>query len=283
MKKSFIALLVFAGLSLGTVYSQGTPAGDRVGDVQSTTVKDLNPQPPAAPLDAVLLFDNGPLVTQYGVGFGGMDVSELQTLISMNYYGWTAQPTLYWVADDFTVPDGGWHISGFESFAYQTNSTTASTITHLYIKIYDGPPYAGGNLIFGDGTTNHLTSTGFSGIYRPRDIDLQNNLRPLMLTYAAMDLYLDPGTYWISWALEGTLASGPFVPEITIAGETLTGNAVQYNVSTDSWASLIDVDPQGLPFRLYGDPVALPVSGWALVLGIGLILVIAVARFRKVV
>ena len=79
----------------------------------------------------------------------------------MGTYGFGAQLSAgNRVADDFTVTDAaGWAIDTITFFAYQTVSGTTSTITSLNLQIWDGPPNAGGTVIWGDTTTNILTST----------------------------------------------------------------------------------------------------------------------------
>jgi hypothetical protein len=66
--------------------------------------------------------------------------------------------------------------------------------------------------------------------------------------------HLPPGTYWIDWQMDGTLASGPFVPPVTILGQTTTGNARQW-LNGGDWNPVHDTGtgtPQGLPFILRG-------------------------------
>jgi hypothetical protein len=64
---------------------------------------------------------------------------------------------------------------------------------------------------------------------------------------------LNPGVYWVEVQLDGTLASGPWCPPITINGETTTGNALQ-NVA-GIWGPFEDsgiLTPQGMPFLIEG-------------------------------
>ena len=50
------------------------------------------------------------------------------------------------VADDFTVPSGEtWNISTASFYAYQTGSTTTSTMTSVNVRIWDGPPGVAGS------------------------------------------------------------------------------------------------------------------------------------------
>ena len=90
---------------------------------------------------AAVLYDNGPLVTHPGGGAGGADASALQTALGMTTYGFGHQVTANnRVADDFTVPAGGWSIDDIVFFAYQTGSGQTSTITSVNYRIWDGVP-----------------------------------------------------------------------------------------------------------------------------------------------
>jgi len=201
----------------------------------------------------VVLYDNGPLVTHPGGGAGGADASALQTALGMNTYGAGAQQSAgNRVAEDVVVP-GQWYVDTITFFAYQTGSGTTSTITGLNLQIWDGPPNAGGTVIWGNTTTNIMASTAFSNIYRVLDTALTNADRPIMAVVGTVGTMLPAGTYWLDWQFNGTLSSGPWQPPISILGQTTTGNAMQY--TSTGWANLTDtgtLTPQGLPFIIDG-------------------------------
>ncbi len=252
------AALVLVGLALVAV-----PA---LADNSREIVNPAEPyvsNPASAPGEwrkpLVVLYDNGPLVNSPGTGAGGADESQLQTALGMNSLGAGHQFSLgYWVADDFTVPAGGWQVDTITFFAYQTNSTTTSTITGVYVQIFNGDPSAGGTVVWGDTTTNRMASTGWSNIYRVTDTTSGATNRPVMASVATIGTTLTPGTYWVAWSTDGSLTSGPWAPPVTITGQTTTGNAVQL---TTAWAALTDTGtatPQGLPFVI--DGTAVPVE-----------------------
>jgi hypothetical protein len=285
MKKIIVSVFL-AVFALGGFAQQGAYDNYMPGDNQGFVPLE-QPALPKAPSDLpgpgfTLLYDNGPLVTNPGAGPGGSDLSVLQTNLLMSTFGFGHQIlNNYWVADDFTVPAGGWNIAGFGFYAYQTGSTTTSTINDVRFVIYDGDPFIGANIIYGDNVTNRLSSTAFTNIYRVLDNDLQNTMRPIMHQHCLFDLYLAPGTYWVAWQTGGTLGSGPWLPPVSILGQTTTGNGLQF---TTAWGGLIDTGTntqQAAPFQIYGKEATVPVSNWALVLGIGLILTFAVIRFRR--
>ncbi len=289
MKKILcLTTVILLSLSIASVYGQGNQAADISDGTPGIMVKDMNPSLPIGPSDAVILYDNGPVVTATGVGYNGDDVSQLQAIsLGMTSFGWNINRALpYWIGDDFTVTDpGGWDVTGFSSLGYQTNSGTTSTFTGLYLIIFDGPPWGGGNIVFGDQVTNWLTSTGYTGIYRVLDNNYTANNRPLMENYAAISVHLAPGNYWAIWSYDGSSSySGPWIPPVTILGQSTTGNGIQSDINNPgSWVSVVDVGPQGFPFKIYGDLPPVPLSGWAIAIGIGLIAAVAIIRYRKLI
>jgi hypothetical protein len=195
-------------------------------------------------------YDNGGLVNSPGTGVGGADESILEAGLTL-YGSNVSQSAGYSLADDFVVPPGGgWPVSKFTFFAYQTGSSTTSTFTGLFVRIWDGPPNAGGSVIWGDLTTNIMTATSWSNIYRNNNGPGGSTDRPIMKLEANISgLTLSPGTYWIEYQTTGTAASGPWGPPITISGLQTTGNAIQWQGS--SWAAMVSgVYNQGIPFLI---------------------------------
>ena len=216
-----------------------------------------------------ILYDNGPLVTHPGGGFGGADASALQGALTMTIFGFGHQITANnRVADDFTVPAGGWDISQITFFAYQTGSTTTSTFTDVRLQIWDGPPGVGPSaVVFGDLVTNRLASSTFSNIYRVTDTTLLTNNRPIMANTVTIGTTLAPGTYWLDWFAAGSLASGPWAPPVTVLGSTGTGNAMQ-SLAAAPFVPIVDVGPQDLPFIIEGTPSGGPAITLAKTVGL---------------
>ncbi len=210
-----------------------------------------------------LLIDNGPFVTNPGGGPGGSDVSLLES--PNTSYGSNCNLTLsYYVADDFTATSA-WTVDSLVFYGYQTGSTTASTFTGLYVQIWNGDPsLATSSVVWGDLTTNILTSTYWSGCYR--SLDLVNTDRPIMCNVAATPgLVLPAGDYWIEWTCTGSLSSGPWAHPISILGQIVTGNAKQWTGA--AWADIIDSGSggaKGLPFLIYGTGGSLPTNDMAM-------------------
>jgi hypothetical protein len=238
------------------------PAADLVsaGDVTAQS------SPPAASgpvyqMPEDVLYDNGPLVTHPGGGSGGADASALQTALSMTGYGANAGLAYgYRIADDFAITDpNGWQVDQITFFSYQTGSGTGCTLNAVNYQIWNGPPNdAGSSVVFGDTTTNRMLSCAFSNIYRVLDTNLTNTDRPIMAAVASAGVVLPPGTYWVDYQIGGTLASGPWVPPISILGQTTTGNALQWVESSSIWQAVLDggtLTPQGEEFIVEGTVV----------------------------
>jgi hypothetical protein len=221
---------------------------------------------------AALLYNNGPLITHPGQGFGGANASALASSPPppMTTLGFGMQTVVgNRVADDFTVPAGqNWLVSVLKFYGYQTGSSTTSTFTGLNAEIWNGRPGdAGATVVWGNFTDNLLTSSAFTGSYRVTDTTLTVNNRPIMELQANVSLTLPSGDYWLEWSAAGSLGSGPWVPPITIVGQTVTGNARQYTNNV-AWRDALDdgtSTQQGLPFMLEGDVESVPEPGqWAM-------------------
>jgi hypothetical protein len=180
-----------------------------------------------------VLYNNGPIVTNVGGGFGGADLSALQTALGLNTLGGNGNHNVspgnyFYFADDFTAT-ATWTISAMKFYGYQTGSTTTSTFTGVYVQIWNGDPSLPASaVVFGDLTTNRIISTTWTNAYRASDAAPTGNTRPVMEVLADMTgCILPAGTYWVQMGLTGSLASGPWCPPISILGTTVTGNAQQ--------------------------------------------------------
>jgi len=236
----------------------------------------------------VELYNNGPLVNSPGTGAGGDDESVLQsntlghTLIGYGHQVINDNR----VADDFSVTGNGWEIESIDFFAYQTNET-ASTITAINLQIWDGVPgEPGSNVVFGDTVTNIMTSTAYSGIQRVTETTLGATNRQVAVSNVAVGITLSPGTYWLDWQADGSGASGPWAPPITINGQLTTGNALQ-SLAGAAFVPLVDTgtsSQQGLPFVIYGqtaEPTVVPSLNFYGLIVLGMMSLIFTRRFIK--
>ncbi|MBN2560644.1 MAG: hypothetical protein JXQ75_06915 [Phycisphaerae bacterium] len=186
-----------------------------------------------------VLWDNGPMITHPGTGYGGADVSEVPGAVGGCTYGYGHQLSAgNRVADDFTLERAA-HIETITFYAYQSYAPgTTSTITAVNLQIWDGPPNARGTVIWGDQTTNLLINTEWSGIYRVDAGEFLNTDRAIMANTVAVDVHLHPGTYWLDWQSDGSASySGPWANPVQVRDTAGSGNALQW---MGSWAPATD-------------------------------------------
>ena len=190
--------------------------------------------------DQLSLYVSGPWVTHFGTGVQGADESWVQTNLLMSIYGFGNQVLDgNRLADSFTVPAGQtWNIEGINFFGYQTGSSTTSTIMSVNVRIWQGTPGAGGTVVWGNTSTNRLSSSWWTNTYRVLDTETgMVSDRPVMQIATSFFVSLGPGTYWVDWQVDGDPAfSGPWANPITRLGQTTSGNALQ---SLDGGASTV--------------------------------------------
>lgn len=212
----------------------------------------------ASAANGQILYDNGPIANSFGTGAGGADESMLYTTtFGMGTIGFGHQAVSFnRVADDFVNSNCLWQIDSIVFFGYQTNSTTTSTFTGVNFRIWDSIPDApGSSVVFGDTTTNRMTRTVWSGVYRITETTHGNTARPIMRNVCATPgLTLPAGTFWLDWSSSGSLASGPWAQPRVPLNTAITGNGRQRIGSV--WNNLVDggtnTPAQGLPFIIYG-------------------------------
>lgn len=291
MKKASIILsiLLLASLAMAQDKPRNGGGSSNATGVRAETIQNAPPvtrpsqgAPAGNFAGGVVLWDNGSLVNSPGTGSGGADESLLQdTSLGMQTFGFAhATSGSFRVADDFTVPAGGWNISDITFFAYQTGSTTTSTMTTLHLQIWNGVPGdVGSSVVWGDLTTNRLAQTTWSGIYRGQESLPGATNRPIMANVVNVNTTLAPGTYWLDWRTGGSLGSGPWAPPVTIDGQTATGNARQFDGTT--WSALTDVGAQGLPFIIEAAITVPTLGDYALYSLLGLIVLAGLYYTRK--
>jgi hypothetical protein len=212
------------------------------------------------PCSGGLLHDNGPIITHPGAGSGGADVSALDNTATFhtphNIFGFGAQaPPLAnnALADDFTVC-GTWTVTHLELFGYATGVAPPSA-TLVYAQIWNGDPRAGGSVIWGDLTTNLVTSapTGVFNCYRTLigTLGVSNRAVQAIRVQLPSPLTLPPGVYWLEFQFSGV----SFCPPVTENEMNDTGNAIQRVGQT--WALLNNaIAPNtagvAVPFRIHG-------------------------------
>jgi hypothetical protein len=215
----------------------------------NSTTATVNAEPSPSQVGGLPVLTGTPSVrTDSGVAFNGADASFV--LGGTTGFGAVGATT---VAEDFTVPAGGWNPASVTFYGYQTGtfaSPPVSTLTGVTtLRLYNGVPGAGGTII-GTASTTTILSNAWSGVYRVSS-NTTDTTRPIMAITVQWPFgQLAAGTYWIEWALSGSLASGPFVPHNTT---TAGAPARQFNTTTSTFGDLADgATPVSLPFVING-------------------------------
>lgn len=195
---------------------------------------------------AATLYSNGPVVDGSGLS---ILVSGVDSTLGA---GSNATATL---SDNFSVGAGGWNVESLDFFGYQTGAA-GFTFTGVTWSLRAGTDVNTASIVASG--TSAVTNGGLVG-YRVTTTTLTNTQRPIFRISADIpDVMLSPGNYFVTWALAGSLASGPFVPPVL--GSLGTGNATQ-SLSGGSFVALADglsLSPFDVPFTVLGSVVPEP-------------------------
>ena len=203
------------------------------------------------------------------VGYGGAPACG--TAPHMEYNGWNNDRSKYeWVADAFTVPtDSTWVFDTVIIYQYKYNTSPSYQFLNCNMQIFDGTPGLGGSVIWGDTSTNLISSTGFTGIYKVDtltsvDGGLLGNKRPIMY----LKLHLSPaprltaGTYWLSWAAAGPGTNNADVPDKVLPGRVNPSGQMARGEYNGTWQYLSDSgNTIGFDKILIGSAAAISVLG----------------------
>ena len=211
---------------------------------------------------AIELYDNGPFVTETGVGFDGADISRAETTVitfSMSNVTNTSGLPSH-VLDDFTIPVGAaWRVLRLRIFGTQTQASGTESLESNFqggfVKIYSADPRidGGAGAIGGDFTTNRLVASSFSNAYRvSRTGAASDHSRPIF----KLDIdttFLPPlqaGQYWVEYTTLGDPARAG-IPSTFPVTPLPTPNGSQYFNGQYFTApnQLLEA-----PFRLVGIP-----------------------------
>ncbi len=175
------------------------------------------------------------------IGFGGAPASCVYN--GGYYWGYyDGYSTGWWLADSFTVPSSAtWVFDTVIIYNIQQGSTTTSPFTAAHLQIYQGVPGAGGTVIWGNATSNVLSSSGFTGIYRVDTFastgGLTGNQRPIMFLklYLASPPHLSAGTYWLSWSVEASGSGFIYCPPKVLPGRINPAGQHARQDSSGTW------------------------------------------------
>lgn len=265
------------------------------------------------PAHGALLHSNGPIVTNPTGGTGsiaGLPISNADVFnvpgstfnFSTTGVGATVLANTA-VAENFTVPAGGWDLDSLTVYAFQT-SQTAPSVTHVHVNLWTAAPYSAGSpgappvlplpvlaadlvLPAGPGTfvAHRQSATSTSTV------------RPVFAYSVPLDALpalgvLAPGEYWIQWSFVGATSPSqnvftPLVsPRTSVTGHnarllnSIDGSANGPRVWFEGREGFVDGVTEGrayeLPFELNGSAVPAPGAVAVTLLGAGL-----VARRRR--
>lgn len=207
----------------------------------------------AVSAQAVVLHDNGGIVTAPGGAADGSALSAVQAALGLSITGHAAVVAHdLRVAEDFIVPAGGWRVSQFEFDAFQQGATPSlSPFDRVHVRVWNGVPDAiGSSIVFGDLATNRLARVAFANTYRVTGVGVDMERAVFSISAGVGTLVLAPGTYWLEWQIGAPRDGGPYVPPLSAAGTDVAGNALQF---AGEWRSVRDgASAQGLPFRVIG-------------------------------
>jgi hypothetical protein len=214
---------------------------------------------------AIDLYNNGGLITNPGAGLGGANVSQCPATYNTAGYASVANGFTSKVADNFTVPAGGWTVDSIVSYGYMTstypNPPVASPLTGVTVEIWNGEPGAGGAVIH---TSNAIMSNSWTGIYRVFNTQLTNAQRPVFQVEASFpSIALAAGNYWVSYGFTGLSPTGgttgftPMVSGVDGLGNPTVVPGNGKNFFTGAWTNTMGGAPiQGneWPFIVRGVP-----------------------------
>ena len=187
------------------------------------------------------------------------------------------------LADDFSVFESRWNVTGASLFMYQTDATGVSINGGLF-EIRSNNNGEVGKVV----STGKFRSAENTDIYRIfRNMPFES--RRIQKINVDFNADLDPGQYFLVWAATGqTYQPGPWNPYLTKVGaQTVIGaNAMQSTNGGQSWYKIQDgLKNQSLPFMFYGSQTwnnhgkIAPEPTSLAILSLGLILI---RRRRKV-
>jgi subtilisin-like proprotein convertase family protein len=173
----------------------------------------------------------------------GFTWSEVQTGNANAGFGANIAASLT-LADDFTVNVATWTVTKMTFYGYSTGySGATSPFNDLRLQIFNTDPSVGTPTpIFGNLTTNRLTSSSSAGMYRIFPATT-GTTRQIWKLEASINVVLPPGTYWVEWQSGVTTGlTSNFSPSSTVVGTTTQpgNNAKQHDLTTNTWSAVAD-------------------------------------------
>lgn len=224
------------------------------------------------------IYQNGFLSTG-GVSSSGVPApagttwSEGQADITSNTSNWAVgignfynNTQSHWVGDDFTIPSGQtWTISKIAVYGMAWN-VISNPFDGLHLQIWNGKPgLPASSIIYGDGTTNFLTTVidsllfGIRNSLIPAPGTVPNLESKFWKLIANVNKQLPSGTYWLVWQTHISSGFSAFTPYVNMKNTRShpSWNAVISTIP-NIWGPLTDPGnpssspdlPQDLPFEI---------------------------------
>src|SRR5690606_7225198 len=135
------------------------------------------------------LYSNGPFITHPGQGAGGADASVIPQGVTSFGYSCNLLAPDHRLADNFTVPAGGWTISSIVFYGFQSGAPTSPPTIHTArLRIWHGRPGdPNATILFGNLTDNRLLSAAWADAYRVRSTEMASTQRAIYRVEAAVN------------------------------------------------------------------------------------------------
>lgn len=214
----------------------------------------------------ILLFSSGPVINRPQEGPKNTDLSLMESLtLGMNMFGFGANVDVGVRLANELILEQPAEINSIHFVGYQIGVGPTSPFTGLSLQLWEGPPNAGGKLIYGNMQTNVLESSSWTEAWRSSETGF-DDLRALSDLIANPSIHesldLVANTYWLDFAYSSEQPGPLFSPPIATFGQIAeTGTALQYipeelGEPESGWIEIRDWNGtearQGLPIQVYG-------------------------------
>jgi hypothetical protein len=225
----------------------GSPPIPGLGVFATGTPDQFGTAAPAGTQWSEMYYNSGATCAATGIGFNGSGTFRL--------------------ADNFTVPAGGWTIQQAVVYVIGSANVYAPAITGGTLQIWNGQPgAAGSSVVFGDTTTNRFASVMFTSVYRIGNSNVFNEETDIPVFRVALNVNatLPPGNYWLDYGITDT---GNFGVPTTVLNAPNTPGANALQLVSGAWTAIVDAgenvsvnpptqgcsnSPQDLAFVLLG-------------------------------
>jgi hypothetical protein len=256
LNKLALLFLVFLSTYQLNAQSPGSLEVSGSKGTKATVIPSVNQSTPVMSNRLTgLLYDNGPIFNSPGTGAGGANESYPISPVS-NLAISSSTPAR--IADDFIITDNAWDIDSISFFdIIPLCPVNQFVYSAYYVRIWNGKPGENGShVIWGDRTTNRLSSTEWSNAYRVDPQYPGSTTYPIFKnTCSTEGLILNAGHYWVEAQAYSYDVPTTYAPPVATM-HPATGNATWLNEKTNVWQQWqSNTYPLGMPFLVYGSTV----------------------------